>query len=78
MPDATNAGIPAAGGQLSGEVSRAAAVKRLQKQQGAPPIRKQQSSGPNTGATGLPKPEKSLVQAPTGINQSATPEKRRI
>ena len=33
MPDATNAGIPQPGGQLSGDVSRQAAILRLKKQQ---------------------------------------------
>ncbi len=70
--DATNAGIPAAGGQLSGEVSRNAAIKRLQKQQGTG-----RTAGPNTGATGLPKPEKSLTQTPGLISQSATPERKK-
>jgi hypothetical protein len=65
--DATNSGTPAAGGQLSGEMSRQAAIKRLQKQ----------SSAPNTGGTGLPKPEASINQRPGLINQSATPEKAR-
>lgn len=75
--DATNAGTPAAGGQLSGEASRAAAIKRMQKQA---QIKNQanQSSGPNTGGSGIPKPEKSLLQAPININQSSTPEKRRL
>lgn len=70
--DATNSGIPAAGGQLSGEVSRNAAIKRLQKIQTA-----KQTSGPNTGPTGLPKLEPSIMQRPGLINQSATPEKPR-
>jgi hypothetical protein len=69
--DDTNAGTPAAGGQLSGEASRAAAVKRLAKQKMA------QSSAPNTGASGIPKPEASIVQKPGLINQSSTPEKPR-
>jgi hypothetical protein len=69
MADITNAGTPAAGGQLSGEASRQAAIKRLMKQ------RAPQSSGPNTGPSGLPKAERSLVQLPGGINQSSTPEK---
>jgi hypothetical protein len=68
--DATNAGTPAAGGQLSGEASRQAAIRRLQK------LGQRQSSGPNTGATGLPKPERSLVQLPGAINQSSTPERK--
>lgn len=69
--DATNAGTPAAGGQLSGEASRQAAIKRLQKIQ-------QSRSGPNTGPTGIPKPEGSILQSPGNINQSSTPEKRRV
>lgn len=32
--DATNAGTPAAGGQISGDVHRQAAIKRLKKMQG--------------------------------------------
>ncbi len=35
--DATNQGIPGAGGQLGGEASRAAAVLRLKKQQNTAP-----------------------------------------
>jgi hypothetical protein len=79
MADDTNAGIPAAGGQLGGEASRAAAIKRLQRQQSNAgfQIKKQQSSGPNTGGSGLPTPEKSAVQQPGNINQSSTPEKPR-
>ena len=73
MADITNAGTPAAGGQLSGEVSRNAAIKRLQKLSQA-----NRSSGPNTGSTGLPKPGGGLIQTPGNINQSATPEKRRL
>jgi hypothetical protein len=69
--DATNSGTPAPGGQLSGEASRQAAIKRLQKMQ-------QSGSGaPNTGGTGLPKPEASIMQRPGLINQSSTPEKPR-
>jgi hypothetical protein len=67
--DATNAGTPAAGGQLSGEASRQAAIKRLQK------IQQARGTGPNTGPTGIPKPESSILQAPANINQSSTPEK---
>jgi hypothetical protein len=77
MADATNAGEPEAGGQLSGEVTRQAAIKRIEKQKGFV-VKKQQSSGPNTGGSGLPKPEKSMAQSPGNINQSATPEKRRL
>jgi len=65
MSDITNAGIPAAGGQLSGEASKAAAIRRLQKQR----------SAPNTGPTGLPKPERSLVQLPGSQAQSSTPKR---
>jgi hypothetical protein len=68
--DATNAGIPQPGGLLSGESSRNAAIKKLKKSEG-------KSSGPNTGATGLPKPGGGLVQLPGNINQSATPERKR-
>ena len=75
MADQTNGEVPAAGGQLSGEVSKDAAVKRLSKQPG---FRKQQSVGPNTGGTGLPKPEASMVQKPGLESQSATPGHRRI
>ena len=64
--DQTNGGTPAAGGQLSGEASRQAAIKRLSKQT---------SVGPNTGPTGLPKPERSIVQMPGSMAQSATPGK---
>lgn len=70
MADITNAGTPTAGGQLSGEVSKAAAIKRLQKLSQA-----NKSAGPNTGATGLPKPGGGLMQTPGNIQQSATPEK---
>jgi hypothetical protein len=69
MADATEAGIPAAGGQLAGESSRNAAIKRLKKTEGSG------KSGPNTGATGLPKPGGGLVQMPGAIQQSSTPEK---
>lgn len=31
MPDATNAGTPAPGGQLSGDATRQAAIKRMKK-----------------------------------------------
>jgi hypothetical protein len=71
VADATNAGTPAAGGLLSGESSRNAAIKRLKKTEG-------KTSGPNTGATGLPKPETSLIQLPGNINQSSTPEKKKV
>jgi hypothetical protein len=70
MADETNAGTPAAGGQLSGEASRQAAIKRLQKAA-------RQSSAPNTGQTGLPQPEKSIVQMPGLESQSSTPGKPR-
>jgi hypothetical protein len=67
--DATNSGTPQPGGQLSGEVSRQAAIKRLQK------MGMRQSSGPNTGGTGLPKPEHTMTQAPGQMAYSATPPK---
>lgn len=35
--DSTNADVPQAGLQLSGDAARQAAIKRLQKLQGAPP-----------------------------------------
>jgi hypothetical protein len=66
MADATNAGIPAAGGQLSGEATRQAAIARL---------KKQQSASPNTGPSGVGGAKFGLVQAPGQINQSSTPEK---
>lgn len=69
MADATNAGTPAAGGQLSGEVSRQAAIKRLAKIK--------QSSGPNTGAAGLPRPGGGLAQAPGQQGYSSTPGRPR-
>ena len=66
--DATNSGIPAAGGQLSGDVTRMAAIKRLQRMQTPKAeghiARPLQSSGPNTGPTGLPKPGAGLMQTP--------------
>ena len=77
MADATNAGEPGPGGQLSGEVTRQAAIKRIEKQKAGFVVKKQQSSGPNTGGSGLPKPEKSMAQKPGLISQSATPEKPR-
>lgn len=67
--DATNAGEPQAGGLLSGEASRNAAILRL---------KKQTSVGPNTGGTGLPKPERSLVQMPSAPGQSSTPGKKKV
>jgi hypothetical protein len=70
--DATNAGTPAAGGQLSGEVTRNAAVKRLQRLQAV-----KQTASPNTGPTGIPKPEASILQKPTLASQSSTPQKPR-
>jgi hypothetical protein len=79
--DATNAGTPGAGGQLSGDVTRMAAIKRMQKLQ--TPVaeakfsKAPQSSGPNTGATGLPKPEASLVQRGSMPGQSPHPPKPR-
>ena len=69
--DATNAGTPQAGGLLGGEASRNAAIKRIKKSEG-------RTSGPNTGATGLPKPGGGLVQLPGAINQSSTPEKKKV
>ena len=74
MADATNAGIPSAGGQLSGEASRQAAIRRLQKQQQFVP-KAQQTSGPNTGGSGLPKPEKTMTQAPGQMAYSPNPPK---
>ena len=70
MADATNLGVPQAGGLLSGESSRNAAIKRLKKTEG-------KSSGPMTGATGLPKAGGGLVQAPILPNQ-ANPEKKKV
>jgi hypothetical protein len=72
--DDTNAGTPSAAGQLSGEASKQAAIKRFRKMEGG----LNKSSAPNTGGTGLPKPEPSITQAPGLINQSSTPEKKRI
>jgi hypothetical protein len=74
MADVTNAGTPAPGGQLGGEASRQAAIKRLQKQQAFQP-KTQQTSGPNTGGSGLPKPERTMTQAPGQMAYSATPGK---
>ena len=82
--DATNAGTPAPGGQLSGDVTRMAAIKRMQKLQKVEPVKPGApykaavQSGPNTGATGLPKPGGGLVQQ-TGLQAySATPKKKGI
>ena len=74
--DATNAGTPEAGGQLSGEFTRQVAIKRLQKEQGFK-ARKALSSGPNTGATGLPKPGAGLRQEPGMASYSPHPPKPR-
>jgi hypothetical protein len=76
MADSTNAGTPQAGGQLSGEVTRQAAVRRLEKEQ-APKIRKQQTAGPNTGATGLAKVGSGLKQEPGNPSYSPHPPKPR-
>jgi hypothetical protein len=75
VADATNAGTPSAGGQLSGEATRQAAIRRLEKEQ-APRIRKSQSMGPNTGSTGLSIADKlGIHQEPGSINQSPHPPK---
>ena len=51
MADATNQGIPAAGGQLSGDASRQAAIRRMKKlaEGGAP-----KQPGPPAGTIGPP------------------------
>jgi hypothetical protein len=69
--DTTNAGEPQAGGQISGEASRNAAVKRLQKFGNA-----NRSAGPNTGPTGIPKAGAGLKQEPGLPNYSPNPKKR--
>lgn len=69
--DITNQGIPGAGGQLSGEVTRQAAIRRLEKEQKP----RQTTSGPNTGPTGVPKAGHGLVQTPGNPLYSATPGK---
>lgn len=74
--DATNAGTPVAGGQLSGEVSRQAAIRRLEKEQAIKfKSSASRSAGPNTGATGLPKPARGLKQEPGNPSYSANPPK---
>jgi hypothetical protein len=73
MADATNSGTPQAGGQLSGEVTRQAAVRRLEKEQSFK-IRKVQG-GPNTGPTGLPKVGVGLRQEPGSSAYSPHPPK---
>lgn len=65
--DLTNADTPVAGGQLSGDSARQAAIRRIQKL----------AASPNTGAPGTPKPGGGLVQLPGRISQSATPNKPR-
>lgn len=72
--DATNSGTPQPGGQLSGEFTRQVAIKRLEKEQTFKP-RKAQSSGPNTGATGLPKPGAGLHQEAGMATYSPHPPK---
>jgi hypothetical protein len=67
--DVTNAGEPQAGGLLSGEATKRAAIKRLAK---AP-----QSSGPNTGPSGAPKPGGGLQQRPGVQSYSSTPFKKK-
>lgn len=72
--DATNSGVPEAGGQLSGEATRQAAIKRLQREQS---IRKPSGMSPNTGGTGLPKPGLGLQQNPGNPSYSPHPPKPR-
>jgi hypothetical protein len=73
MADATNSGTPQAGGQLSGEVTRQAAVRRLEKEQSFR-VRKAQG-GPNTGPTGLPRAGAGLRQEPGNPTYSPHPPK---
>ncbi len=76
--DITNADIPSAGGQISGDASRAAAIKRLQRlqQQGLLGVGSR-SSAPNTGTTGLPKIGGGLQQEPGSSTYSPNPRKAR-
>lgn len=73
-------GEPQAGGQLSGEVTRQAAIKRMQKVQQMEAQQKfrKPSASVNTGATGLPKPGGlGLKQEPGQVAYSPHPPKPR-
>lgn len=54
MADETEGGTPAAGGQLSGEATRQAAIKRMVQVQEMVQKRKKMMGGPPGGAQGGP------------------------